>query len=277
MCIRDSGLPYSYVFLWTWWPAVLMILASGWTAVAWWKVARPRSAVRVGRAGAVVGAVALLAFTVVTTARVADMDPVSTRDGQALGGAARPAIRALRDDRIPGTGRDGRYLVTWTDPMQDPNQGWALVNEMARAGLDVGLPAGQAQYFPGRRLRTPAGATAIVHLSMGPDIEAWRACPDAREIAYHDPRSPAEAAESRRLAARARSRLREVGAADLAPRVDDALFRLRSDPRVPLDVALDLQRIVEIDFPRAVFTGPPDIRCPSPPPPAAGPGDRAGG
>lgn len=265
------GMPYPYLFLWAWASAVLMILASAWTLSSWWRSSGgDRGRAVLGRVGpAAAAALVLFAFTGVAVYRGARIHPAASDSSRALGRVASPAIESLERSAVPGLGRDGRYLVTWRDPMSIEGQGWGLANEMLRAGLDVGLPPVYARNLAGDRARTPSEATAVVHLSVGPDIETWRRCPAARELAHHDPRTRAERAETRRLTARAQARLREVGAGALAPGVESGIMKVGLDPRVPDDVRRDLVRIIGHGWPLAVFVAPPDVRCPPGPGPVA--------
>ncbi len=262
------GLAYPYLFLWAWPLAALMILAGGWTVAARWRaVSTSGRGVRLDRLDRIapaLAAAALVAFTGVATARAATVETGTERASAALGGVVRPTVATLEGSHRPGYGRAGRYLVTWTDTMSVNGQGWGLVNELLREGLDVGVPAGYSAMLPGNRTRTRSEATALVHLSVGPDIRTWRSCPGAREIALHDPRTAADRAEARRLTARAQARLREVGAADLAPGVETSILTLGLNPRVPADVHADLVRIVARGFPLAVFAASPDVACPGP-------------
>lgn len=264
------GLPYPYLFLWAWVLAAFMILAAAWTLREWGAAVRSRSgrpgdpAAFLGRAAPVVGLAALVAFSGVGTVRAPSMEPLGSRSAHALGGVVQPTIDALERGGRPGYGADGRYLVTWTDPMTVDGQGWGLVNELLRAGLDAAVPPSYARLLTGGRARRFSEATALVHLSVGPDIATWRACPGARMVAFHDPRTPAERAEARRLTTRAQARLREVGSGGLAPWVERAIPHIAFDPRLPADVRLALVRIVHLGFPLAVFTASPDVHCAAP-------------
>ncbi len=80
----------------------------------------------------------------------------------------------------------------------------------------------------------PAEATGVVHLAIGPDdIDVWRAKPGAREVARTDPRTPRERAEYQRLRTQVIDELGAAGLADLVPTVDDNLFGLSLNTRVP--------------------------------------------
>lgn len=266
------GMPYPYLFLWAWALTSLMVLAAAWTLIGW-RRSRPGGHERAAgwastRSAAAAGVAVTVVFSGVATVRAARISPVAVESSRALGRVASPAIAALERSDVPGLGPDGRYLVTWKDPMSVEGQGWGLANEMLRAGLDVGLPPIYARSLAGDRARSPSEATAVVHLSVGPDIDTWRRCPGAREIAHHDPRTRAERAEVRRLTARAQARLREVGEGDLAPVVESRIIKLGLDPRVPDDVRRDLVRIMEHGWPLAVFTAPPGVRCLEAPDPA---------
>ena len=83
---------------------------------------------------------------------------------------------ALASGEVAGGGRDGRYLVTFTDPLTLGMHAFGLVDELERDGFDVGmLPAYRASVAD-HRVVEPTGATAVVHLSVGPTSPSGGRC-----------------------------------------------------------------------------------------------------
>ena len=90
-----------------------------------------------------------------------------------------PTAGALdRFSRTTG-GRPDRYLVTFSDPDNLGAQAFGLMNELERDGFDIGASATLRTIVTPHRVSTPAEATAVVHLSVGPDIATWRGLPGA--------------------------------------------------------------------------------------------------
>ena len=91
-----------------------------------------------------------------------------------LGQLVTPTARALASGSVPGGGRHGRYLVTWTDPVAIGTQGFGLMNELERRGFTVGATGAEpwrghsspgAQHRPGHRHRAPVGGRRHRHLA----------------------------------------------------------------------------------------------------------------
>jgi len=148
-------------------------------------------------------------------------------------------------------------LVTWFDPVSIGAQGFGLLNELERRGFDVGARKIFLAGVRSHRVLDPADAAAEVHLSVGSDIAIWRARPGAREVAYVDPRSPAERAEFERLRREAIDGLQAAGLITLVPAVDNSLFTTILDSRVPERPRLLMTRMRDLGLPTAVFVAPP--------------------
>jgi hypothetical protein len=113
--------------------------------------------------------------------------------------------------------------------------------------------------IPDRKV-TPEDATAVVHLAVGPaNIALWRAKPDMHEVAYYDPRSPAQKAEYARLRAEAVQRFKEGGQATRAREVDNNLFVAIYQPDLPAGLKPVLEHMLALGQPSAIFVGPPVI------------------
>jgi hypothetical protein len=255
---RIFGLVWYYLVLWAWGICALMVLAVAWTAVALVgrRLDRPTAtrAATVGTAG-LVGAVVL--FSALFTYDATSADVPAPRLSDTLGVLVRPTAAALDRSSAPGGGRDGLYLVTVRDPVDIGAMGYGLMNELDRRGFDIGVldifGPGATRY----RVIDPADATGVVHLAIGPDdIELWRAKPGAREVARTDPRTAGERAEYQRLRTQVIDELEAAGLDDLVPTVDENLFGLSLNTRVPEPARQKLVRMTDLGLPAAVFIGP---------------------
>jgi hypothetical protein len=169
-----------------------------------------------------------------------------------------PAIATQKADNAARARahRPGKYLVTWSDPVAIGSRGIAFVNELERAGFDIGAPSVYAVMVRGHRVLDPAHAVAQVHLAIGADIGVWRAKPGARQIAYFDPRTRAQRAESDRLHTAVVRELRARHLDALLPNVDGNLFIAGIDPRMPATARDQIRQIIALDLPEAVFIAP---------------------
>jgi hypothetical protein len=169
-----------------------------------------------------------------------------------------PTVEALASGAGPAAGRDGRYLVTWSDALSIGSQGLGLVNELERRGFEVGVPGNYRAPATRYRVIDRSEATAIVHLATGINIERRRAEAGFREIAYVDARSKKERAEHARIRSRVIDELRQAGRSDLVPLVDENVFAAAIDTRVPRHARELVSRLLDLGLPAAVFVGPPD-------------------
>jgi hypothetical protein len=169
-------------------------------------------------------------------------------------------VRALDEGKVPGGGRGGHYLVSWTDPISIGTVGYGLLDELERQHFRVGAQRVHRGGVPPRQLLDPQNATAVVHLSVGADIDLWRTRPGVVQVSYYDPRSKAQQAEYKGLRARVVDDLRAIGRDDLVPNVDGNVFTSSLDPRVPEPDRALLSRMVGLALPAAVFVGPPSAQ-----------------
>jgi hypothetical protein len=96
-----------------------------------------------------------------------------------------------------------------------------------------------------------------VHLAIGPDdIAVWRAKPGVREVARTDPRTGKERAEFARLRTEVIDEFEAAGLSDLVPTVDEYLFGLSLNTRVPEPTRQKLVGMTDLGLPAAVFIGP---------------------
>lgn len=261
---RIFGYLWFYLVLWSWAVTALMLLAVGWTIARF--VARRLDADasnRLARAGAVALAaiivLALVLFTLDSTV-VESPDP---KVSEVLGELVRPTVRALDNGTVPGGGRDGRYQVTWVDPVNIGGPGYGLLNELERSGFKVGLPDVYGAIVTSDRVLDAKDSTAVVHLSVGQrDIDIWRKKPGVVEVAAIDPRNARQQAEYQRLRRRVIRELTAAGLPDLVQNVDDNLFMATFQPQVPEEIQPPLIRMINLGQPSAIFVGPPDYTPP---------------
>jgi hypothetical protein len=161
-------------------------------------------------------------------------------------------------DRQQRDAHPGGYLVTWDDPMTVGARGYALLNELERHGFDAGTTAINRVGVRTHRVMNPKDASVQVHLVAGRAIAAWTRRPNQVRVAYDEPRTAAQRAESVRLRADVDLRLRAAGYADLAAAVDgDNFLAVAYDPRTSARVLSEVTRLEVLGVPLAVFVGPP--------------------
>jgi hypothetical protein len=277
--------------LWFWlgmWGAILgalMIVATTWTAVALWPrrpaavparalavvprtglapATRPTPATRPARAAAARRGVALLVgvgvvFAGVAAAGATSAEVVDTGLSDRLSRLVPPTIDALASGELPGTGPDGTYVVTSTDPVDLGVHAIGIVDELDRRGFRVGMGPAFRSAVTEHRVIEPGEATAVVHLSVGPDIEAWRARPDATEVAHLDHRSAAERAEYDRTRDDLVAGLQAEGLDDRVHQVDMFVMGLALDPDVPMPLREKAERLMAIGLPTSIFVAPAEV------------------
>jgi hypothetical protein len=255
---RIFGLVWYYLVLWAWGVTALMALAVIWTAVV---IVRPRLDRAAGARAAAFGIAVLAAvvalFSALTTVDATSVDFPARRLSDTLSALVPPTAHALEQPSAPGGGRDGRYLVTLRDPVDIGATGYGLMNELDRRGFDIGVIEAFGPGATRYRVRDPADATGVVHLAIGSeDIAAWRAKPDVREVARTDPRTRQERAEFARLRAEVIEEFNAAGLSDLVRTVDENLFGLSLNTRVPESTRQKLVRMTTLGLPAAVFIGP---------------------
>lgn len=260
---RIFGQLWYYLMIWAWGITAMLFLAVGWTAVellAARRNANPSARNPSAPSLARLGGVGLVAITAVSSL-IFSVDATSTEV------PARPLVRTmaaimpetvdgLSDGEASGRGRDERYLVTWADTLYIGAQGIALVNELERAGFDVGAEEAWGPPVARHRIRERDEATSFVHLANGLFLEVFRAKPDAEEIAYFDPRSPAQRDRYEELRADVLDELQATGNDDLIGLVDSNLFAAAIDPGVAPATQDKLTEMHDLGQPTAVFVGP---------------------
>ena len=269
---RITGAVWFWLGLWGAVVCALVLVAIGWSVGAF---VASRSPDRTAAPGDVAGddgawwrrvrAVPALAAALAVVAAVLTVQATgATTGGEELSGDLARLVpdtsAALAAGEVPGGGPDGRYLVTFTDPLTLGMHAFGLVNELERDGFDVGmLPAYRASVAEHRVLE-PADATAVVHLSVGPDIAAWREVPGAEQVAYVDGRTDAERARYDRLYEQLADGLAEAGLGSMVPQLDVVLINIPLNPEVPVELRDVAGEMMDIGLPTAVFVAPPSAR-----------------
>jgi hypothetical protein len=259
------GVPFRYLALWAWGIGGMLVLAVGWTAAAWvarraaargWEPAGSRPAA----AGAAAVALVVLALTARATVDAAYTEQAKPEVTASSAEIVPETIGALTEGDLPGTGRDGRYYLSWNDPWYVGARGQALLNELDREGFDVGaMPSLQLQVTRHRALDL-SEATARLHVSVGPDIDVWEAEPRARRIAYHDPATPEGRDEFDRLRARVLDELDASGAtSEVVQLVDRDPYAFQYNGVLSDAGRASVERMIELDRPVAVFYAPPEV------------------
>jgi hypothetical protein len=254
---RIIGWPFHYLTHSVWIVGATMWLATLSTAaVAIWPRVPERARVRAAPLATAVAIVAVGACTVDLLTQVTSAGSLGARvTTEQLAALAPLAANALleRDARSPGP--KARYVATFSETLRLAGEGWGLVNELERRGLDVGVGAPFATIFTPHRVRDPKTATARVHLATGGWIDQARKIPGAVEIAYVDGRTPEAREEYERLRANVVDALRELGREDAVDELDRRLDGSMV-PGMKAANALYLKRMSEIGVPAAVFLIP---------------------
>ena len=255
---RIFGLVWYYLVLWAWGICALMVLAVVWTAAVLIgrRMERPTAA-RAATAGTAALVAVVVVFSALFTYDATSADVPAPRLSHTLGVLVRPTAAALDRPGVPGGGHGGLYLVTVRDPVDIGAMGYGLMNELDRRGFHFGVLEGFGPGATRHRVIDPSAASGVVHLAIGPDdIDVWRAKPGVREVAHTDPRTPPERSEYQSLRAQVIDGLQAAGLTDLVPTVDENLFGLSLNTRVPDGVRRKLIRMTDLGLPAAVFVGP---------------------
>jgi hypothetical protein len=170
---------------------------------------------------------------------------------------ARDAVAAIDRGEGVATGDDGRYLVVWDDAYYFGSQGYGLVSELERAGLDAGVLERSHVPVTDHRVMSVDEATAQVVLATGERVDVWRGAPGTVEVAFVDPRSAAERDEFDRLRSDVIRDLEADGLDDVVEAVDANLFGASIDERISGRAERMMVRMLELGEPTAVFIAPP--------------------
>lgn len=262
-----------YLALWAWGIAALVVVATVWTFAAAYARrgdagepgepgdrptgaggARPPTPVLAGAAALLVMAVAWVGMF---TNDAAHAEPPAARQSLQLSQLAPQTTEALDADAAGTGGRDGRYLVTWTDPVAIGATGFGLLLELERQGFDVGVLEPYGTGAVKHRVMGLDEATGQVDLVVGEaGIAAASRQPGAVLVAESDIRSEADIERYERLRDEVVGQLRDVGAAELEPTLDTALMAVAIDRRVPEETRELIADMADVGAPAAVFVTP---------------------
>ena len=252
---RISGVPWFYLHLWGWGTTALLAVATVWGVAAAADVEPSDRWRRRGLAVLASGLVLVVGSSTWTAAY--RQEPVASLT-EGIRGVAPAAVEALRRDDAPGGGPEGRYLVEWVDPVAIGDQGWSLLSELERVGLDAYVTPAFATGARAHRVLAPgdadATATATVTLVVGPSIEDFRRRPGVVELSYFEPRTRAEQARFAELRDLVETEMADAGA---DPGVlDVSLFLAGQQPGLSPEAGAALAEMQELGLPLAVFVEP---------------------
>jgi hypothetical protein len=251
---RIFGRPWYYLTLWAWGIAGILVGAVVWTGLACWKAYDRR---RVAKPVALAALAVAVIMSVTSTVTFADAQHPEERLSRAVGALAGPTYQAVVDGVGAATGKDGVYLVRWSDAADIGSPGFGLLDELERRGLDVAADEFFHVPMTDHRVRPRSEADAQIHLATGSYVDVWRGVPDAVEVATYDPRSPEQRREYRGARRRFIARLRAEGLDELVPLVDTNLFGMINDTRLSRGDEQDLYILIQLGQPMVVFIAPP--------------------
>jgi hypothetical protein len=254
---RIVGTLWYWLVIWAWTATALMVLSLVWAfgllidrAMA--SPRRPRVVLAIGAAG--------LALAIATTAgELVDAPGVEVqgpRLSQMLAGVVPSTVAALRHSSFRSANPHARYLVTWTNRLTYDIPVLGLLDELDRAGIDAALLPEHRGEVTGAHVMDPKDAAAVIHFSVGSDIDAWNAKADAKRVAYVDLRGRRGRVEYERLRSEVMTELQRFGLSDLAPNVDQSPMITSFDSRLPTAIRERLLRMTDLGLPAAVFLAP---------------------
>lgn len=259
---RIFGVNWYYLSLWVWGIMAMASVAVAGTAWTAWTQLAKRSSLQivdvVDRAMPMILAASLTVAVVVAGSDARRVVPPEEAVWSQLGRLAGPTAAALESGRGAAAGSDGRYIVSWNDPLRFGSQGFGLLDELERRGFDVGVEGAFETPAARHRVMNTQEATAIVHLAIGGNVAVARAIPGGVEVASADSRTVGERAEFLVLRAEVVAQLEESQLTDLVPLVDSNLFKVAIDDRLPLPARPKVARMLELGQEAAVFILPND-------------------
>lgn len=253
---RIFGKVWYYLTLWAWGTTMLAVAAICWT-VAVLVVDRVRSADRLVAPATVVGALAIVAPTLLSLGAVASHEVPEPQLSDGLGLVLAPTVEAI-EAGVGGTaGREGSYVVFWQDAVFIGAQGYGLVNELERRGFDVGVhPTWRVPVTP-QRVKEQGEVTAEIHLVSGRYIDEWRARPGYTEVVEVDARSDEQRERFDQLRREVIAELGALGRDDLIDELDVNLFGASLDPTIPGSIVDAMSEMLLLGQPVAIFIAPP--------------------
>ncbi len=250
---RIFGDFFEYLIRW-WWIIVAWVFIACVLALA--QMLRERS---IAVSALVVG---LLMGGLATASAFGEQNP-GARNSRLVGGVV-PQVATSLD-------HGDHYLIRWYDPASLGGVPFGTLLELEKQGFHVGVNADNSAGALPHRVLPESSANATLWVVLGePNIERFRAQPEALELGYFDQRSPADIAKSDALRQRLNARLNELDLACMVPTIDaqygQARFALGRAP-VPRDVVETARDYNALGLPVAVFELPTSV-APLPPPDA---------
>lgn len=261
--VRIFGLAWYYLTLWAWGTTAVAAGAIVWTALTFFGHLRPSDGPGARRA-VVGGSVGVAVIVSVSSALVfADADVPEVRLSDAVAALAGPTYEAVADGTGPADGTDVPYQVRWSDAADMGSPGYGLVDELERRGLDV---AGD-EYFDvpltAYRWRDRSPDVAQIHLATGAWIDTWATIPGAVQVASYEPRTADEQARYLETRERVIARMQAEGRSpELIENIDCNLFLTSLSPDISSADLADIEELLELGQPMAVFIAPGDAEPP---------------
>ena len=245
---RVFGHFYDYVIRWMWMLAVLWLAVSLWAIVDGLRVIRHRSI-------ELASAVAVIAIVAGVSVSVGAQAPYGN-DSRLVGGLA-PLLAESVDPSLD-------HLLRWHDPAALGGTGFGLLLEMEKRGVSLYVDAWAGAAARPYRVRAVQDTDVVLCLVVGPEnIQVFRQRSQGSEVAWFDPRTPAEQIESNALRQDIESLLRAAGREDQIERLDSQYghtqILLDQDTSPELFTLMD--RYSEIRLPGALFVMPQGSLC----------------
>jgi hypothetical protein len=238
---------------WGWGISMVVLVAVVWTGAVLARLCFPEPRLVIG--GRVAAAAMMLTAAVVFVAETATGPHLGDHGAsQALGQLLPRTVAALESDpRL--VDHVGPYSVNWNDPVWLGVQGFALVNELERAGFDVGTGLHWEPQVGSHRVLAEGEASASIRLVGGIFIDQLRADPSAIELAYYDARTATERGEYEEARSDLIVRLRATGQIELIREVDSNTWALKRDD-LDAEIKNLADELIELGVAQAIFYVP---------------------
>lgn len=248
---RIFGTVWYYLTLWSWSTVTLLLVSVGWAV--WHRWLRNANLDRFVTPIVAATAAVITVISIGAGIGVRVPEPMLSKG---LGAVIEPTIEAVNAGIGETVGPDGSYIVFWQDAAFIGAQGYGLVNELERRGLDVGVNPTWRVPVTHHRVKYQGQADAEIHLVSGVFIDEWRQRPGYVEVIALDPRTDGQRQRFEALEASVLTQLTAIGRDDLVEVVKTNLFGARIDPTLPERIRLDLIELLEIGQPVAIFIAP---------------------
>lgn len=258
---RIPGEVFGYLVLWLAAIVALAMVAILWTA---WLAALPwlnRQAAEsryVARPAllCLVAACGLAVASAATAVSFADPDPP--------GGHLSDEAGELVGKTLAGLDSEGPLIVRWEDPTAFGALGTALLSELEREGLEVGVDERLSTEMRPHRVLYDHEAETAIWVVSGAGIDRWRSLDGVEELAYVDPRTSSDRRRQAELAVEIEGRLVEAGVPELSAELPVNAWAVRSDSAVGTSVDRLIDEYVALGSPTAVFETSAMTRQPTP-------------